>query len=523
MKRYIKHLLILTLSLGALTGCYKDKGNYDYIALDDVVIDTSKAGIQPTYAVERYDILKITPKLIINNELVTNFESLADDYTFNWSIYQTLTGGTIHSRDTISNDFVLEKPITKPAGSWYLLLTVRNTKTKVETYQKFTVTVSEAIADGWMVLYEKDGNTDVGLITDARSQLGAVKTTIFTDLIKNTNGVALAGKPVAFLHSAAALNSREVIVASEKDIQAFGYTSFEKILTFEDLFNDVPAIRSIKGFSATNIGSKELIINDNKVHIANFNRVNALSRPVPFGTSLYGNYGELEAWIPKNIAQGFDAVVYDKTNKKFLYSTQNSVSLSEIPVQTSPTAEWDPSNVGLDLKAADYGFPNTPGAFEYLIMSNQSNTYLLTANFMSPAANAFAEKKYDITTAPEITSMTAMAASSTGAYILYGANNAVYTHRYQINQSEKVWTAPTGEQVTSIRFLKFYHVGINGRKLTPLGANDYVYIATYNEITKEGKVYNVKIDRTSGTIDQSTQKVYEGFGKIKDMSYKWIL
>ncbi len=521
MKAYIQQLTLFILCLAVLSGCYKDKGNYDYITLDEVIIDTSQAGLQSTYAIARYDVLKIAPRLIINKEVITDPAVLSTDYTYNWSIYQTITGGTIHTRDTISSKFVLDTIVSKPAGNWNLLLTVKNNRTKIETYQKFTLTITEAITDGWMVLYEKDGHTDVGLIVDERSQLGATSTRVFTDLIKNTNGASLLGKPMALLHSAAVLNSREVVVASEHDVQAFGYTDFSRIFTFEDLFDEVPATRSVKAFTTSN-ARKEVIINDNKVHIADFTIGNALSRTISFGTSLFGHHGELEAWNPKYVGQGYDAVVYDKTNKRFLYSVAGSVSLTAIPSQTSAASEWDPNNVGLDLKAFDYGLPNTPLASEYLVMNSTSDTYLLTANFTG-AASAFAQKKYNITSAPEISAIGAMASSSTGAYILYGANNNVYAHRYQIGQSEKVWSAPAGEKITSIRFLKFYHTAINTIKLTPLGGNDYVYIATYDEASKTGKVYNLKIDRTNGLIQQSTQKVYEGFGKIKDMSYKWVL
>lgn len=521
MKRYIKLFFLLATGTLALNACYKDKGNYTYTTLDKVLIDTTKQGIQSTYALERYETLKIAPKLSINGQEISNPESIKNDYTYTWSIYQTITGGTVHSRDTLSTEFILDKPITKPSGSWNLVLTVKNLKTQVETYQKFIVEVSEAISDGWMVLYEKEGNTDVGLIIDDRSKLGATKSRVFTDVIKNSNGKPLEGKPVVLLHSATALNSKEVLVASEKDLQAFNHSDFSSLFNFNSLFYSAPSNRSIKALT-TNNSRKEIIINDNKIHVANFTLGNALDRSVYFGPALSGSYGELASWNPKYIAQGYDAIAYDKTNKKFIYSVSNSMQISDIPAQ-SATAEWDPNNVGLNFVAADYGFPNNPLANEYMIMNNNTNTYLLTANFASAVATGFAQKKYDLTAHPESNSISAMAASSTGAYILYGATNNLYAFRYQINQSEKVWSAPTGEQITSVKFLKFYHTAVNAVKLTSLGANQYIYVSTYNEMTKEGKVYNLKIDITNGTITPNTQREYTGFGKIVDMGYKWIL
>jgi hypothetical protein len=521
MKNYIKLFLLIGMGAVTLNACYKDKGNYDYTILDKVVVDTANLGVQETYALERYETLRIAPKLRINDQEITDLAKIKDEYVFSWSIYQSITGGTVHTRDTLSHELTLEAPITKPSGSWNLVLSVKNLKTQVETYQKFIVEVSEAISDGWLVLYEKEGNSDVGLIVDERSKVGATKTRVLTDLIKNSNGKALEGKPVAVLHSATALNSREVLVASEKDIQAFNQSDFALLFQFNNLFYNSPSVRAIKGIT-TNNARKETIINNNKIHLANFTLGNALDRSVYFGPALSGNYGDLAPWNPKFVAQGYDAVAYDQTNKKFVYSVSGSMMVTDLPAQAS-TAEWNPSDVGLDFVAADYGFPNTPLANEYMIMKDATNTYLLTANFASTVASGIAQKKYDITSLPGTKQISAMAASSTGAYILYGATNNLYAFRYQINNAEKVWSAPTGEQITNVKFLKFYHTAVNAVKLTPLGGNQYIYVATYNESTKEGKVYNLKIDITNGTITPDSQKEYTGFGKIVDMGYKWIL
>ena len=521
MKRLTLYIALIWVSFVALQSCYKDKGNYTYTELDKVLIDTSNLGIQATYSLDRYDTLTIAPKLFINNQEITDFESIKIQYSFTWSIYQAVTGGTVYSRDTLSHDFILRAPISKPAGTWNLVLSVKNNQTLVEAYQKFSVEVNEAISDGWAVLYEKDGRTDVGLIIDERSKLGATKTNIFTDLIKSSNGESLEGKPISFLHSATPLNSREVLVASQKDLQAYNHTDFASLFQFHNLFYSVPSVRNIQALS-TNNNRKELIINNNEVHVANFTLGNALDRTVYFGPSLLGNNGELASWLPTFIAQSYDAVVYDASNKKFLYSVSNSMRLTELPEQL-PTAEWDPNNLGLDLVASDYGFPNTPLANEYLIMKNASETYLLTANFASPVANAIAQKKYNMSTLPQVSNISAMAASSTGAYILYGAENNLYTFRYQINEVENVWSAPAGEKITCVKFLKFYHTAVGAVKLTPLGVNEYIYVATYNESTKEGKVYNLKINITNGVVDKTSQKQYTGFGRITDMGYKWNL
>ncbi|WP_437921446.1 PKD-like family lipoprotein [Sphingobacterium sp. LRF_L2] len=515
IKPYTFKALVFFSVFFIISGCYKDKGNYEYVELDQVLIDTSNLNIQDSYSLYRYDTLTIAPKIYFNGKQITDESSVKDQLSFTWSIYQANIGGTLQTRDTLSHKIILNNPITKPTGGWIVMLTVRDLKTNTDSYQKFNLQLDESLSDGWMVMYEKDGNTDVGLIVDERSKPGTVNQRIFTDIIKNTNGAALEGKPISLLQSASPLTSKEVVVASEKDMQAFNYTDFERAFSFENFFYGAPTTKALTAFTANN-ARKEFVINNNKIHVANFS--SGTTRTILFSVPLSGNFGELANWNPKFYAQGFDAVAYDKTNKKFVYVVAGSIAVSDIPAQTATTAEWSPSNVGLDLKVSDYGRLN----YEYLIMNDANNHYLLTANFMGTAP-LFALKKYNISDAPDISNVSAMASSSTGSYILYGANEKVYLHKYETNQAiENIWTAPAGEKITSIRFLKFYFTTAQTIRIASV-ANQYVYFATYNESTKEGKVYNVKIDQTNGSIDSSTLKVYEGFGKITDMSLKWFL
>ena len=46
---------------GLMTSCYDDKGNYNYITLDEVVIDTAGLNILPAYSLNRYDRLTMEP------------------------------------------------------------------------------------------------------------------------------------------------------------------------------------------------------------------------------------------------------------------------------------------------------------------------------------------------------------------------------------------------------------------------------------------------------------------------------
>ena len=46
-------------------------------------------------------------------------------------------------------------------------------------------------------------------------------------------------------------------------------------------------------------------------------------------------------------------------------------------------------------------------------------------------------------------------------------------------------------------------------------------LSTYNESTKEGKVYMYYINVTNGAVDLSSEKVFGGFGEILDMNWNY--
>lgn len=50
-----------------MSSCYDDKGNYDYIKLDEVVIDTTGSGILSAYSLARYERLTIEPKVFLTD------------------------------------------------------------------------------------------------------------------------------------------------------------------------------------------------------------------------------------------------------------------------------------------------------------------------------------------------------------------------------------------------------------------------------------------------------------------------
>jgi len=419
------------------TSCYKDKGNYDYKPLEELTIDTAKRNIKDAYAIYRYDELNIDPKITFNGAEVTSTDQVKGKLQFTWAIYQATSGGQVYSRDTLSHELKLLKQITKPAGRWVVILAVKNLSTQVETYMKFNVQVDEQLSDGWMLLYEKNGNTDVGLIVDDWTKKGVVSPRTFTDMIATSNGAALAGEPRALLHSSAPIATAEVLIASARDFIAVEKSSFLVFYPIDKLFwNYIPG-GELASVSANN-GRKEVAIYNNKVHAANYNQ-SGTSRVNFFGAPYNGSYGMLEKWSATAFGTSYEAVVYDKTNKKFMNVPANGTSVQAFAAQVQ-TAPFDVNNVGLDAEAFDWGRGNgTPAVgYEYSVMKNNTDRYLLVSNFTNATANQVANGKYAVTGIPIGTPVRTLASAFGGNYTLMGTTNAVYLHRYMQSSTAAV-------------------------------------------------------------------------------------
>lgn len=65
----LKYILLTVVTCLSLWGCYDDKGNYDYHDLDEIVIDSTGAGILANYSVNRLDVLDISHKGVFQRKV----------------------------------------------------------------------------------------------------------------------------------------------------------------------------------------------------------------------------------------------------------------------------------------------------------------------------------------------------------------------------------------------------------------------------------------------------------------------
>ncbi|MDR0766094.1 MAG: hypothetical protein LBF09_04040 [Odoribacteraceae bacterium] len=517
----MKTIIPLAIALIAAAACRDDKGNYDYVTLDVVTIDTAGTGILPAYAIYRYDSLRLAPVVAVNGTRVETDPALEEILDYHWTIYSAVTSAGIASYiDTIGTRAALDTVITRPAGLWTILFTVTHRPTGIKTFARFPVQVDEIISDGWMVLYEKEGDTDAGLIVNDRVKKGVVRERLFLDLYSASNeGQRLAGPPVNILHSVAPLVTGEVLVASARDLVGVDKNSFSVTYPLEKLFWTPPVTRHVTYLGGNNT-RREIVINNNQIHYANYmsagtSRVNAL------GAACTGNHGQLAPWLSSYYSASFEAIAYDQTNRRFLQVAANGVTVDTL--NSSDKTAFDVNNTGMEMVLSDFGRSN----YEYTIARDANSHALLVSNFSTATATTarVAIAKHDMSDCPGISAVTSLAPGGLGEFIYYSAGDKLYLFKYNVTGADRLataWTAPAGDVITCVRLQRTYYPAFAAAGIL---INNYsvIYIATWNDATDTGTVHQILVDPSNGAVDPATARVYTGFGRVKDMSWKWTM
>jgi hypothetical protein len=149
--KQIKLYSLIALLLVLATSCYKDKGNYDYEDLNNVIIVfEGGAFISPRSS----DTLNIDPKLIYRGD-TTLASTATQTFSFTWYC----------NGKEISKAPVLDIPVRELSGIRpYVKLKVVN-KTDESTFvEGFTVDAIPAYLTGWVLLSKKDNRSIISFI-----------------------------------------------------------------------------------------------------------------------------------------------------------------------------------------------------------------------------------------------------------------------------------------------------------------------------------------------------------------------
>lgn len=505
MKKFIIYCSFILSAFVVMTSCVKDKGNYDYIDLPELYIDT--VGQQVSFQVYQNATLRINPKVEYTGD--------ASKLKYLYFIH----GSTPQAFDTISTEKNLEYVVTKAPGTYTMRLEVI-AENGVRAFMPYRFEVLPAFSSGWMVLYERadnPGTSEIDIIRSPRFVTGATDT-VYRATYSAYNEKTLPGTPRSILYRT---SSPDILVATSQTAVSMQRTDLRELQTFEMLFAyPPPPNTSLNQILVGSFGDHFLFANNAGYWATSGLFVGELtiSGGVELAPFIYPMFGR---------AGG----VFDKKKRRFLMAQQWTNVMLAYPDATGTPQAGQPNkpplfnlnNIGRDLLFVDKTAgrnATTNDAYKLAIFKDISGPGRYVYIFDTQLADTDpGVKLLDITSAPEIQDALFYATPNVGRMVMYGTSEKVYGFIYSnIDDSyttpAPLFTAPAGEVITDMKLYKTTNTA-GGLETEP---RDF-FVATWNESLKKGYVYHFKVDEAAGAIN-STGSKWTVDGKIGAMYFK---
>lgn len=505
MKKIINLLFIISLSV-ILASCYDDKGNYDYIHLPDITIKT-----KDTVNITQFHTLELPADVNLDG-------GTENDYEFNWRIWSNNIGG-VNQQKVIGDTRNLVYKVTDAPGTYTLVLTVRNKVTDVKTYKQIPLVISGSITEGWMVLQERDGKSDFDLIMSPYFSNRVSTDKILQNCYESGNGGPLVGRGVKIGSFFALGRYQEVIVLTDKDGVRLSAVTMQKTYDYSTLMYDMSSWKpenyiAWKYYYSPCTYVFDGIISDGRIYeyqATPSTDFPIYTEPILKNGMTYKASPYVPQWYPVWKYQG---LIYDEENGRFL-GFDNTWVLKELPVATE-AQPFDWGNMHASLRYMETGYDN----YEYGLFEDWTTHKLTLCVFNFIASPNIGVGKYAADNCPELQDARYYAVGSLGPIFLYATDRNIYRYDYNgTNTGEKIYTlVEPDEKITGMKIFK----PCIDRFIPSHPYNNKVLIfSTYDANKKEGKVYMYYINEVNGTIDISSEKVFEGFGEILDMEYNY--
>ena len=154
----IKNITLITILSFYLTSCYNDKGNYEYIALNDFELK-----FNPAPSDERFTYLINQPvgdsvRFTLNAEVAQSITQGDDNLEYLWT---SSIGGRI---DTVYTSSITLKIPPGKKSSFALMCKVRDKNLDIEYMQYANVLTQIPFHDAWLILHGDMGDRKIGAV-----------------------------------------------------------------------------------------------------------------------------------------------------------------------------------------------------------------------------------------------------------------------------------------------------------------------------------------------------------------------
>ncbi len=509
MRNIFKIGLSFIFLITSFSACYDDTGNYNYSNLPDVSISAKDT----VYATQFK-----TLELPIEIKLSSGSEK---DYDFSWRIWSNALGG-VSNQKIIGNTKTLSYLVTEVPGSYSLVLTCHNKETGVKSFKKIFLVVQGIITEGWMVLHEKNGTTDFDMIMSPFFSNRVKEDLVLNNVYASVNNEKLRGRGVKIGSFFWLGKMQNVTILTDKGGVRLDAVTMQKTYDISTL---MPNLTDWKPenylfyhyyWSPGRYGYDAIISNGRFYQYSSMGSMGFTTYTEPILKD--GMTYKASPYAPRYFDY-YLGILYDEIGGRFLcFPKKNGTSswvLQEMPDNISGTL-FNVKDMHAKLRYMDTGFNN----YEYGLFKdwNSQKNILYIFNF---------DKKKNIDkgmhyadNCPELNNAKYFAVGNLGPIYYYATDKDIYQYDYAgTNTGKKVYSLSNNqEKITGIKILK---PCVDRFIKTHPYNNKVLFVSTYNETLKEGKIYMYYINVSNGAIDVSSEKVFCGFGKIIDMEYNF--
>lgn len=533
-----------------LASCYKDEGNYDYTALNEVSVVSPAEGAY--FAMGRYDTLRIEPQLAFSRGAIDD-----RDLAFKWEMYLDNWANTESRAVVLGEEKNLDAVITRPASTdnYALVLTVTERATGAAYRFTYHVSVQPSVLSGLMVLQDDGGKCRLDYLASTNAEPSfAANRHVRGVYALNNDGAALEGSPRGISFSLVTKSSYEpqvknLYVWTDRQLARISASDFSLEHADNDLFIVAPDRIDVTAIDRSSSSSNTTVmVNDGQAHV--LNQQTAMSYGYQFSRQLKPN-GSLNA-EPMRFAPfvyepdlfssqtGYAAILYDEIGRRFVkvgedYSAEPTLFAFNEQDPDNVASYFDVNDIGMDMVWMGRG----TGTFAYAVFADDAgrrHLYRMRFNVENTATDSEgnqtvnpqvfrqAAAKFDFSAAEGGDEAQFFECGRYANTLLYATPRDLYT--YDFNARKGILLndpLPEDEAITAVRIYNADYYTANLANVS----GTLLYVATWNGA--EGKVYEFPINRTTLRLNnrldpdgnlRKPYNVFTGFGKVVALCVK---
>lgn len=515
MKELFRYVLVLAVcALGV--ACSQDKGNYDYVELNEPKV----SGLQDM-SVLTFAHLRIEPVL-------EGGEFPDSEYSFQWKVLDNVE---LAEPVVISESRILDYEVTLAPGSYTLFLVITEKATDLYWQFESQLNVSSSLSEGWMVLCSDQGRARLDFVSSVTGET-------YRDVLRD-NGMPQMNGPLRIQWLSDKTDAASpYYLLTDDGATRLGRDAFEWKPEY-DFSYEVAVPEKLAPHSIVSSGFGKMIVSGDKAHYCEIMGIDGL-----YGSAVNKTFA-VSPYVGANVlaTQVYAAVylLYDTDNKRMmaycpLLATNDLGGLDPLAtmdemgqiaegmapgagVLGNAFAQWPEGYDCLYIENTRYDPGNAKMGLTYVLLSDGVGCYLYGVQLGDMLRYADCTyvlgKGYfgDLSGCAGITREDALYAfSSLKNYMYYAVGSKVYRVDLSIeNPKEELQFELPGERITCLKFNLYQKSENFSRSYDLIVASE-----------KNGKgVLRVYDGRESdGDFARVKPSVYEGFTKIVDVTYK---